>query len=177
MKISAQSVVEDELREVSNILPYAEITEIDSFEQPVTLFKQWQALPDDVPHYSHIKPDMFSPSLLPFMHILDVIAPDDETNDTGDVDFQFRLFGTGARDHYGKEGTSRRLSQMSHAGSGSGFDITKLSCETKTAQFLLSRYYKNDRHVKTGSFVIMPLSDDTGNVVRMFGCGIWTTPA
>lgn len=177
MKIHAQSVVEDELREVSRILPYEEIAQINSFEEPVKLFKQWLDLPGDPPHYRHIKPNLFAPSLLPFMHILDVIPLTDETNDAGDIDFQFRLFGTGARDHYGKEGTKRRLSHMSHAGSGNGFDITKLACETKTAQFLLSHYFQGDKHVKTGSFVIMPLSGDEGNVERMFGCGIWTTPS
>lgn len=176
MMSDTQSVVEDALREIATPLSYKEAAASPLFKEPVKLYDHWQALPGEIPHYSHIKPQIFDPAILPFMHILDVIPVGADGNDTGDVDFQFRLFGTGARDNYGKEGTNRRLSHMSHEGSGSGFDITKHAYQTGTGQFLLCEYYKSDKHVKTGSFVIMPLSDDTGEIARMFGCGVWATP-
>lgn len=170
------SVVEDALREESAIVPYAEIVDTPSFQAPVALYHFWKSLPGEVPHQSEIKPNVLDPKLLPFMYILDVIPSDAEGNTTGKLDFEFRLFGTGSRDHYGKEGTSRRLSAMSHDGAGLGFDITVLAYESRTAQFLFSEYYKGDQPVKTGSFVIMPLSNDAGNVSRLFGCGTWATP-
>ncbi len=168
-----QSVVEDQLRETSKVLSYEEVTLLPSFAGPVKLYETWKALPGDVPHYSHIKPGLFEPAELPLMYILDVIEETAEDNDTGDVDFQFRLFGTANRDHYGKEGTRKRLSQMSHAGAGSGFDITKLAWSTRKAHFLYCEYLKNDVCVKNGSFVVMPLADDNGKVARMFGLSVW----
>ena len=119
-----QSVVEDALSEIAHPLSYSEASSMASFAEPVKLYDQWQSLPGAVPHHKYIKATMFDPKILPFMHILDVIPAGVDGNDTGDVDFQFRLFGTGARNHYGKEGTSKRLSHMSHDGSGSGFDST-----------------------------------------------------
>ncbi len=172
-----QSVVEDALSETARVLTYEEAVKIPSFDGPVSLYATWRSLPGDVPHYNLIKPHLFEPAQLPLMYILDVITEDASDNSTGDVDFQFRLFGTANTDHYGKEGTSRRLSQMSHAGSGSGFDITKLAWSTKSARFLFCEYFKSAICVKNGSFVIMPLADDAGNIVRMFGSAIWSDPA
>lgn len=173
---NTQSIVEDELREVSEIVQYNQIKNLPSFHWPIVLHQFWQSLPGDVPHQSEIKPHLLDPQILPYMFILDVIVADNPDNHTNKLDFEFRLFGTGSREHYGKEGTAKRLSAMAHDGAGLGFDITVLSYETKEAQFLSCEYYKDDKPVKTSSFVIMPLSDDSGDVSRLFGCGIWATP-
>lgn len=171
-----QSIVEDTLTEVSEIVQYSQIKDKPSFHWPVVLYQFWQSLPGEVPHQSEIKPHLLAPEVLPYMYILDVIPADSPNNPTKKMDFEFRLFGTGSRKHYGKEGTQKRLSAMSHNGAGLGFDITVGSYESKNAQFLFCEYYKSEKPVKTGSFVIMPLSDDSGNVSRLFGCGIWSTP-
>lgn len=171
-----QSVVEDALTESSEIVAFNQIKDTPSFHWPVVLYQFWQSLPGDVPRQNEIKPHLLDPQILPYMFILDVVPADSPDNHTKKLDFEFRLFGTGSTDNYGKEGTAKRLSAMSHKGAGLGFDITVLSYESKSAQFLFSEYFKNDRPVKTGSFVIMPLSDDSGRVSRVFGCGTWAEP-
>lgn len=173
MITGSQSVVEDSLQEVSAILSLVEIQDRPSFAEPIKLAEMWQALPGDIPHYKHIRPALFDAKILPFIYILDVVTEGHPEYRGDGVDFKFRLFGTGSRDNYGKEGTSRFLSDMSHAGSGNGFTVTQLAYETKSPQFLYSDYIRGDKVIKSASYVILPLSDDTGNISRMFGCGIW----
>ncbi|WP_262695845.1 PAS domain-containing protein [Kordiimonas aquimaris] len=175
-----QSVREQNLREIAHPITHEEAMATASFAEPFKLFEIWRKLPGDIPHYSHVKPTLFRPSLLPSMYILDVLPADDDENETGDVDFRFRLFGTANRDNYGKEATGNRLSQSAREGAdqgvASGFGLTQQAYHKRVAQFLMCEYYKNQTIIKTVSFVVLPLSDDQGNIVRMFGCGIWMTP-
>lgn len=174
-----QSVREQGLREIARPVTYEEAQVTASFTEPLKLFKIWSGLPGNIPHYSHIKPALFSTSLLPSMYILDVLPSDKPENETGDVDFRFRLFGTANRENYGKEATGNRLSQSAREGAdhgvASGFGLTQRAYHEQTPQFLICEYYKDDSIIKTASFVVLPLSDDQGNITRMFGCSVWET--
>lgn len=175
-----QSVREQDLREIAHPVTYEEAMTTASFTEPLKLFEIWHELPGDIPHYNHVKPTLFRPGLLPSMYILDVLPADDDENETGDVDFRFRLFGTANRENYGKEATGNRLSQSAQEGAeqgvASGFGLTQNAYHNRAPQFLICEYYKNQKVVKTASFVVLPLSDDQGNITRMFGCSIWVTP-
>ena len=174
-----RSIREQKLREIVWPITMEEAKAKECFAEPVKLFDIWHNLSGDIPHHNHIKPSLFETTLLPSIYILDVLPEDDLENMTGDVDFRFRLFGTSNRDNYGSEATGNRLSQSAEEGAdegvGSGLGIIQQAYHTRGAQFFACEYYKEHEVVKTASFVVMPLSGDNGDIVRMFGCGIWPT--
>lgn len=171
------SVRDQNLKEVASILTIEEAAEIPAFKEPLTLYQTWLKMPGDVPHFSNVKASSFGAALLPSMYILDVIPGTDPKNHTGDIDLRFRLFGTANRDHYGKEATGARLSQSAangaDAGVADGFSIAREAYHTRNATFMACRFYKDTKVIRTANFVVLPLSDDNGNINRLFGCSTW----
>jgi len=172
------SVREQKLKEVANLVTLEEAERSPSFTDPITLYNIWSQLPGDVPHFSNVKASNFSTKLLPSMYILDVVQIDDPENKSGDIDLRFRLFGTANRDHYGKEATGARLSKSAAEGKdegvANGFEIARLAYHSRQAKFLNCVFYKGNEAVRIASFVVLPLSDDNGNINRLFGCSTWT---
>lgn len=172
------SVRELKLKEVANLVTLKEAVRSPSFSDPVALYNIWSQLPGDVPHFTHVKASNFSTKLLPNMYILDVMPKDDPENRTNDIDLRFRLFGTANRDHYGKEATGARLSESAAEGKdegvANGFEIARLAYHSRQAKFMSCVFYKGNKVVRTANFVVLPLSDDNDNVIRLFGCSTWT---
>lgn len=172
------SVREQNLTEVAELVTLEGAEQLPTFDEPVALYKIWKNMPSDVPHFSNVKASNFSTALLPNMYILDVVPENDPENKTDDIDLRFRLFGTANRDHYGKEATGARLSQSATEGANegvaNGFEIARLAYHSRSARFLLCRFYKDAEVVRTASFVVLPLSDEQGTIVRLFGCSSWT---
>jgi len=171
------SVRDQNLKEVACVLTIEEAGEIPAFNEPLALYQAWREMPGDVPHFSNVKASSFSAALLPSMYILDVISKTDPENTTSDIDLRFRLFGTANRDHYGAEATGARLSQSAangaDAGVADGFAIARQAYHTRNATFMVCRFYKDAEVVRTANFVVLPLSDDSGNIIRLFGCSTW----
>lgn len=172
------SVREQNLKEVATLLTLKDAAKLPTFKEPLALHQIWQQMPGEVPHLSNVKASTFSASLLPNMYILDVVPENDPDNETADIDLRFRLFGTANRDHYGKEATGARLSQSAANGTdvgvADGFAIARQAYHSRKATFLMCSFYNDIDVVRTASFVVLPLSDDTGNIVRLFGCATWT---
>ncbi len=142
-----------------------------SFVKPASLFDKWQSLPGNIPHHKNISPAFVGVQILPEMYILDIIGQQDT-----DVDFRWRLFGTAHSDRYGKEATGVLLSEaasqdQSAAGS---YKVAQQVMRTLEAAFFLTEFIENDVVIKSTSTVVMPLSDDTGKVSRLFGCSAWS---
>ncbi len=172
------SVREQSLKEIASLVPLSDVKEIPTFKEPLALYHKWLQMPGEVPHFDNVKASSFSATLLPNMYILDVVPEEDPENDTGDVDLRFRLFGTANRENYGKEATGARLSQSaangSDAGVADGFAIARQAYHTRNATFMVCNFYKDTEVVRTASFVVLPLCDDGGAIVRLFGCAAWT---
>ncbi len=175
-----QSVREQRLREVARELALEQAAAIPTFEKPIELFRMWQGMDGDIPHFSNVKATAFGADMLPNMYILDVVPATAEENQTGDVDFRFRLFGTANRLNYGAEATGNRLSESAAAGAddgvASGFSLAQQSYHRRMPVFLICEYFSQGQMVRTASFVTLPLVDDDGQIVRLFGCATWAQP-
>ena len=142
-----------------------------SFSRPIALFEKWQSLPGNIPHHKNISPAFVGVHVLPEMYILDIV------NQQGtDVDFRWRLFGTAHSDRYGKEATGVLLSEaasrdQSAAGS---YKVALKVIHTHEPAFFLTEFIENNAVHKSTSTVVMPLSDDTGKIGRLFGCSAWS---
>jgi len=155
----------------TQVLGLDEARALSSFVKPVSLFDKWQALPGTIPHQKNISPAFVGVQILPEMYILDIVSQQGV-----DVDFRWRLFGTAHSDRYGKEATGVLLSEaasrdQSAAGS---YKVAQQVMRTHKAAFFLSEFIENDIVHKSTSTVVMPLSDDAGEISRLFGCSAWS---
>ncbi len=153
------------------ILSLKEARAHPSFVKQVSLFDKWHALPGNIPHHKNITPAFVGIKILPEMYILDVIG-----QQGNNVDFRWRLFGTAHSDRYGKEATGVLLSDaaredQSAAGS---YKVAQQVMHRLEAVFFLTEFIENDVVNKSTSTVVMPLSDDTGEISRLFGCSAWS---
>lgn len=152
------------------VVSLEEARAIDSFGPAVELFEKWLTLPGAVPQHQLITPSFIGPQLLPLMYIVDVLD-----DDADNIDFQWRLFGTSHSVRYGKEATGILMSyaaELDESAAGS-YKIAKMVYETGEPCFFLTEFIKNDRVNKTTSTVVLPLADEAGKMVRLFGCAIW----
>lgn len=142
-----------------------------SFSKPVSLFDIWRTLPGPIPHHNNITPSLVGAAILPEMYIIDVIAGENEG-----YDFRWRLFGTEHSNRYGKEATGVLLSEAakSDPSAAGSYKVAKQVMNTLTPAFFHAEFLEGEAVTKTTSTVVMPLSDDTGYVSRLFGCSAWS---
>ncbi len=146
-----------------------------SFAKPVLLYDKWRALSDTIPHHNNITPAFIGVDILPEMYIMDVLSGPDNGTDLP-WDFRWRLFGTTHRDHYGREATGMLLSEaaLRDASAAGSYKVAQQVMKTLEAIFFLTEFVENDMAVKSNSTVVMPLSDNEGNISRLFGCSAWS---
>lgn len=165
-----KSVKELDLKAVSCEMSERKACSNRMFEKPLKLMEKWKAMPGDVPHFKNVDPVEIGTDILPILFILDVIEQEDS-----DLDFKWRLFGTKNTQRYGIEATGYRLSKAMHldASIAQSLRLARLVHKTHTPRFMETHFVKEDEIVYQASTIILPLSDDSGKVTRLFGCTDW----
>ncbi|WP_262695843.1 PAS domain-containing protein [Kordiimonas aquimaris] len=165
-----KSVKEQNLKAVSCEVSERKASNNRIFEKPLELLEKWKAMPGDVPHFKNIDPVKIGADMLPILFILDVIEQEDAA-----PDFKWRLFGTKNTQRYGIEATGYRLSKAMHldASIAQSLRLARLVYHTHEPRFMETHFVKKAEIVYQASTIILPLSDDSGKVVRLFGCTDW----
>lgn len=142
-----------------------------SFAKPISLYDKWCTLAGPIPHHKNITPPFIGAETLPEMYIIDVIG-----NQESGFDFRWRLFGTEHSNRYGKEATGVLLSEAakSDPSAAGSYKVAQQVLNTLEPAFFQTEFIENDAVHKTTSTVVMPLSDDGGQVSRLFGCSSWS---
>lgn len=155
----------------TQILELNDARENQSFANPIALYDKWLTLPEVVPHYKQITPSFVGANTLPEMYIIDVLGDSKEG-----YDFRWRLFGTEHSNRYGREATGILLSEAARSddSAAGSYRVAKQVMDTLEPAFFLTEFLENNVVVKTTSTVVMPLSDDEGKIVRLFGCSAWS---
>lgn len=168
--LDAPSVKDRGLVASSKEVSYEEACTSSIFVRPIELFEKWRAMPGDIPHYTNIDPVKIGVKILPTLFILDVVEQDND-----EPDFKWRLFGTMNRHRYGIEATGFYLSKALHldASIAESLRLSRLVYEHTTPRFMATSFHDGEELVYWASSVIMPLSDDSGKIARIFGCTDW----
>lgn len=155
----------------SHIISLKEARSNPSFSKAITLFDKWRALPEAIPHHKNITPTLIGADILPELYIIDVIGSKKEG-----IDFRWRLFGTEHSNRYGREATGILLSKAakSDPSAADSYEIAQQVMKTSEATFFQTEFMEDDTTTQITRTVVMPLSDDTGNVSRLFGCSSWS---
>ncbi len=137
------------------------------FEKPAILYRLWRSWPGKTPHYANIKPGAVDPEMMPYTVIMDVL-------DSG-KDYRFRFYGTVHVAHFGGDLTGMTISEVEKANPASKVirELYDKVLEKNNAVFFHLNYLSRQHVVKRATGVMMPLSDDSGNTVRLVGNMYW----
>lgn len=131
------------------------------------LFSLWQSLPGDPPQFALFKPGTIDPALLPKTVLMDVL-------DNG-RDYRFRVYGTVHVTHFGADLTGLPLSEVEKANPAASVirELYNMVMEQRDAIFFKLDYLSHNDVVKRATGVMMPLSDENSDIVRLFGGMDW----
>jgi len=168
--IDGREIPRDELR---NLAGKFEIIGADSaaasarFYIPNQLYTLWQSLPGTPPHFSHFKPGVVDPALLPNSVLMDVVGEGE--------DYKFRVYGTAHVTHFGADLTGLNVSEVEKINPASTIirQVYDRVMEQCGAVFFTLDYLNQNDVVKQATGVMLPLAGDDGKISRLYGGMDW----
>jgi len=150
-----------------DIVDAAATAELDTFKIPNQLYALWQSLPGTPPHFSHFKPGVVDPALLPNSVLMDVL-------DEGE-DYKFRVYGTAHVTHFGADLTGRTVSEVEKLNPASKVirQVYDMVMVERDAVFFVLDYLNQNDVIKRATGVMLPLADDNGKISRLYGAMDW----
>ena len=160
----------DELR---NLAGKFEIVSADSaaasarFSIPNQLYTLWQSLPGTPPHFSHFKPGVVDPAILPNSVLMDVLGEG--------KDYKFRVYGTAHVAHFGADLTGLTVSEVEKINPASKIirQVYDRVIADRDAVFFTLDYLNKNDVVKRATGVMLPLADDDDKISRLYGGMDW----
>jgi len=141
----------------------------ETFDTPNQLYALWRSLPGTPPHFSHFKPGVVDPALLPNSVLMDVI-------DEG-KDYKFRVYGTAHVTHFGADLTGLTVSKVEKINPASKVirQVYDMVITHRTEVFFELDYLNRNDVVKRATGVMLPLTNDQGKINRLYGVMDWFT--
>lgn len=139
----------------------------DTFYIPNQLHALWHSLPGTPPHFSHFKPGIVDPALLPNSVLIDVI---DEGND-----YKFRVYGTAHVTNFGADLTGLTVSEVEKINPATKVirQVYDMVLAERGPVFFVLDYLNRNDVVKRATGVMLPLVDDDDKISRLYGGMDW----
>lgn len=163
-------IEEDTLRNLIgkfNIVSAATAAGSSTFDIPSQLFALWQSLPGEPPHFSHFKPGVVDPALLPNSVLMDVLNEGE--------DYKFRVYGTAHVTHFGADLTGLTTSEVEKINPATRVirQVYDMVMDQRNEVFFVLDYLNKNDVVKRATGVMLPLADDDGKISRLYGGMDW----
>ncbi len=137
------------------------------FDIPNQLYALWRSLPETPPNFSHFKPGIVDPAILPNSVLMDVLG--------GGKDYKFRVYGTAHVTHFGADLTGRTVSDVEKVNPASKVirQVYDMVLAERDAVFFTLDYLNRNDVIKRATGVMLPLAGDDGKINRLYGGMDW----